>query len=439
MKGFKLVKFLIFSMAVFLAPKISEAQELIQISIHPGESLYVHSAENIGIFSNIKNSGTFGTRANSVTSFFGQRWINSQGARVLDESVNGISGQGGNVKFRSLTNSLQVIENQTTVQPNNGFPNLTIANSGNVMLDGTNLIIRRNLNFENGNLILNSRNVVLPLNGTITGFSNSSFIVTGTGTNGGFLVRNSSGLQQPDLIFPIGTAVGSYTPASLNYRGAAQEIKVRVFDNVYDKAAFGIPDNVNYVPKTWNVSFSASDPSAVMTLNTQHNLSEEGPNFTANRLQSFISRYVLATEQWDKITPSPIGAGILASGNAIANAYMHTRAAISGLSSNEFFSKSTIRTSSIAGLRIPSGISPNNDGLNEKFIIENLKPTDKVRLDIYNRWQSLVFRDGNYKNTFDGIGNQKGLVSNELPDGTYYYILNINTEKPITGYIIINR
>jgi gliding motility-associated-like protein len=100
-----------------------------------------------------------------------------------------------------------------------------------------------------------------------------------------------------------------------------------------------------------------------------------------------------------------------------------------------------MKNNSLTGtrLRIPEGISPNNDGLNDKFVIENLNPTDKVRIEIYNRWQGLVFRDPNYKNNFEGIGNQNGLISNILPDGTYYYILNFNDSKPITGYIIINR
>jgi hypothetical protein len=47
--------------------------------------------------------------------------------------------------------------------------------------------------------------------------------------------------------------------------------------------------------------------------------------------------------------------------------------------------------------------------------------------------------DTNYKNSFDGVGNQGGLVNNILPDGTYYYILNFNDSKPVTGYIVINR
>lgn len=423
---------------MFFVPGISQAQEVIQISIQPGESFSVHSGETVGIFSDLKNGGTFGSDVNSAISFFARRWINTPTGIIADESTSGISGRGGNFRFHSPTNSPQFIESQN-LQANSGFPNLTIANTGNLTLEGSDLLVRGNLNFDAGHLILNNRNTVLGAAATITGFDKDKFVVTGSGSSGGYLTRNSTGLPQADLVFPIGTTVGSYTPASLNYRGVAQSIKVRVFDNVYDKAIFGIPDNVNYVPKTWNVSLTTTDPNAVMTLNTQHNTVEEGSNFAANRLTSFLSRYTAGTELWDKIAPTSLGTGSLTSGTAIPNAYVHSRAAISGLALNEYFAKSVLKNTSTAGLRIPSGISPNNDGLNEKFIIENLKPTDQVRLDIYNRWQTLVFRDRNYKNTFDGIGNQKGLINNELPDGTYYYILNINTEKPITGYIVINR
>jgi hypothetical protein len=50
-----------------------------------------------------------------------------------------------------------------------------------------------------------------------------------------------------------------------------------------------------------------------------------------------------------------------------------------------------------------------------------------------------VFRDNDYKNSFEGIGNQQGVVNNELPDGTYYYVLHFNDSKPVTSYLIINR
>lgn len=438
MQRFREVFFLVVLIVCFLVPALSQAQELIQVSIQPGESLTVHSGETVGIFSDVKNAGSFGAHSNSIVSFFAGRWTNAPEGLIIDESSNGLSGRGGNFKFQSPGNSPQVIESQN-LQANAGFPNLTIANSGNVTLEGSDLTVRGNLNFEDGHLILNNRNAILGSAATITGFDKDKYVVTGSGTNGGFLIRNSSGLQQHDLVFPIGTSLASYNPASLNYRGVDQNIKVRVFDNVYDKAVLGIPDNVNFVPKTWNVSFSVSDPGAVMTLNTQHNSNEEGSNFAANRSASYLSRYIASIELWDKITPTALGAGSIISGTAVPNAYVHTRTGNSELSLNEYFAKSALKITSVAGLRIPAGISPNNDGLNEKFIIGNLNPTDLVKLDIYNRWQTLVFRDGNYKNTFDGTGNHKGWANNELPDGTYYYILNINTEKPITGYIVINR
>ncbi|MBC7487921.1 MAG: hypothetical protein H7282_14355, partial [Cytophagaceae bacterium] len=225
-QSFKRYIYIKFFIVCFLGPQLLEAQELTQVSIHANESFYVHTAESVGIFSDLKNSGTFGAYSNSIISFFGQRWSNMQGSRLVDESSNGISGQGGSYKFKSLTNAPQIIENQN-IQADHGFPSLTIANAANVRLEGTDLFIKRNLSFENGRLILNDRNAVLALDATITGFDNNKFIVTGTATNGGFLVRNLSGLQKPDVVFPVGTTPTSYTPASVDYRGVAQNIKVR--------------------------------------------------------------------------------------------------------------------------------------------------------------------------------------------------------------------
>lgn len=433
----KLVSFL-FTFIFILKSNWSTGQELIQMAIHPNEALYVHPTENVAIFSDLKNSGTLGTLPNSVIRFMGHRWTNKQSARLVDGSFDGMSGQGGSFRFQSPKNSNQIIDNQD-VNANNAFPNLTIANSGNVTLEGTDLFIRRNLNFESGHLILNNRNSVLASNSTITGFDNNKFVVTGTRSTGGFLIRHTSGLPQPDFVFPVGVNVGSYTPASLSYKGIAQNIKVRVFENVYEKATYGAQDNVNKVPRTWNVSFGAIDQSAVFSINTQHNASEEGTNFRDRRLESFLSRFSSSSGEWDKIASTGLTIGNLTSGTAIPNSFISSRTDITGVSINEFFSKAVATNSALLGLRIPQGISPNNDGLNERFVIEHLKPGDQVRIDIYNRWQTLVFRDGDYKNTFDGIGNQGGMINKELPDGTYYYILNVNAEKPITGHIIINR
>jgi hypothetical protein len=69
-------------------------------------------------------------------------------------------------------------------------------------------------------------------------------------------------------------------------------------------------------------------------------------------------------------------------------------------------------------------------------------------VEIYNRWGVLVFERNGYNNddrAFRGISEGRVTVkqSEELPEGTYYYILKYkdsagnNFEK--AGYLYINR
>ncbi len=429
--------YILFALFVLL-PFVLRAQEIVQMTVHSGESFYVHPEANVTVFSDFNNAGSVGSYNQSTINFLGQRWNNLSGSRIVDESVGGLSGFGGNIKF-SGTNSPQFINTLTPAQSNTGFPNITLANPLNLTLLGNDLLIRKSFNFQSGRVILNSRNAVIQAGANISGFDNTKYFVSGTATSGGYLIRKTSGSQNTQIIFPLGSTVGSYTPASIVYTGIAQDLKLRVFDNVYDKATFGNPDNVNYVTKTWNLSFTNLDPNAILVLNAQHNSTEEGSQFAAIRTKSFISRYQSNIEKWDSTNGTGLTPGIISSGSPIPGSYINTRTIRGGMGLNEYFSKSVVKENVLANYRVPVGISPNNDGLNDKFVIENLKATDKVRIEIFNRWQSLVFRDSDYKNTFEGIGNQQGMVNNNLPDGTYYYILYFNDSKPVTGYIIINR
>ncbi|MDP2414619.1 gliding motility-associated C-terminal domain-containing protein [Daejeonella sp.] len=429
--------YILFAFSI-LFPSVLRAQEIVQMTVHSGESFYVHPEANVSVFSDLNNSGSLGSYNLSTINFLGQRWNNMSGSRIVDESTGGQTGLGGTIRF-SGTTSPQNINTLTNAQNNTGFPNITLANPQNLILQGNDLLVRRSFNFLSGKVILNNRNAIMQIGANIAGFDNNKYFVTGTATSGGSLIRKTSGSQNTQIIFPLGSTVGSYAPASITYTGIAQDLKLRVFDNVYDKATFGNPDNVNFVTKTWNLSLTNLDPNANIVLSAQHHSSEEGSQFTADKTKSFLSRYQSNIEKWDSTNGTGLTPGIISSGSPIPGAFINTRTISGGIGLNEYFSKSVVKENVLANYRVPVGISPNNDGLNDKFVIENLKATDKVRIDIYNRWQSLVFRDTNYKNTFEGIGNQKGLVNNNLPDGTYYYILYFNDSKPVTGYIIINR
>ncbi|WP_415580131.1 gliding motility-associated C-terminal domain-containing protein, partial [Flavobacterium longum] len=100
---------------------------------------------------------------------------------------------------------------------------------------------------------------------------------------------------------------------------------------------------------------------------------------------------------------------------------------------------------------IHNAFSPNGDGLNEYFSIENIEqfecyPTNKV--EIYNRWGVLVYDTKQYDNaanSFKGVSEGRVTVSkaSELPTGTYFYIIEYTTSDGANvkkdGYLYLSR
>ncbi|MCH8331605.1 MAG: gliding motility-associated C-terminal domain-containing protein, partial [Bacteroidetes bacterium] len=84
---------------------------------------------------------------------------------------------------------------------------------------------------------------------------------------------------------------------------------------------------------------------------------------------------------------------------------------------------------------VPSGISPNGDELNDRFLIKGIEKFFGSELLIYNRWGKKVFESTNYDNSWRGT-NKRG---EDLPDGTYFYILNLSDGTNRSGYIVLRR
>ncbi len=80
-------------------------------------------------------------------------------------------------------------------------------------------------------------------------------------------------------------------------------------------------------------------------------------------------------------------------------------------------------------------ITPNDDGRNDYFDLSQLNPDGNCKLTIMNRYGSEVWVANEYKNDWKGV-NKGG---NELPDGTYYYILECGTELRHVSAITIWR
>ncbi|MDW8274480.1 MAG: Ig-like domain-containing protein [Chitinophagales bacterium] len=112
------------------------------------------------------------------------------------------------------------------------------------------------------------------------------------------------------------------------------------------------------------------------------------------------------------------------------------------INANVFCSDATVKinVSPPPPLEIPEGISPNNDGINDKFVIKNIERFPKSELLVFNRWGDIVWRSPGegYKNDFDGTWEQN---NQPLPDATYYYVLKLNDgkSKDIAGFLVIHR
>ena len=89
-------------------------------------------------------------------------------------------------------------------------------------------------------------------------------------------------------------------------------------------------------------------------------------------------------------------------------------------------------------LHIPGGFSPNGDGKNDRFVIGNTG-NDKISLEVYNRWGNAVYKNSDYKNTWDGKCNQGLHLGDDVPEGTYYYIITVNSSERFASFITIMR
>jgi gliding motility-associated-like protein len=79
--------------------------------------------------------------------------------------------------------------------------------------------------------------------------------------------------------------------------------------------------------------------------------------------------------------------------------------------------------------QIQKGISPNGDGLNDFLELVAKK------VEIFNRYGKEVYSKENYNNDWHG----QFMGGGEMPDGTYYFVIELVSGAKKTGWIYINR
>ncbi|MDF2448836.1 MAG: conserved repeat domain protein [Bacteroidota bacterium] len=76
-------------------------------------------------------------------------------------------------------------------------------------------------------------------------------------------------------------------------------------------------------------------------------------------------------------------------------------------------------------LNVFNGFTPNGDGINDSWVIENIENFPNNTVSIFNRWGSKIWSTSNYNNTdnkWDGKSNDGA----EVISGTYFYVIEID-------------
>lgn len=94
-------------------------------------------------------------------------------------------------------------------------------------------------------------------------------------------------------------------------------------------------------------------------------------------------------------------------------------------------------------LFLSESFSPNNDGFNDTWDIPGLEEFPNNHLKIFNRYGDLVYQAQPYLKDWNGVANEGTIPlgeGNVLPEGTYFYMLDLgNGEEPFTGYVYIRK
>ena len=84
-----------------------------------------------------------------------------------------------------------------------------------------------------------------------------------------------------------------------------------------------------------------------------------------------------------------------------------------------------------------TGFSPNNDGVNDVWVISGIDVSPN-KVTIYDRWGNEVWDGENYNNT-SVVWSGKNKNNEELTAGTYFYMIKVKDQKAVKGWVEITK
>ncbi|TXE06376.1 gliding motility-associated C-terminal domain-containing protein [Seonamhaeicola algicola] len=231
--------------------------------------------------------------------------------------------------------------------------------------------------------------------------------------------------------------------------------------NWYEDAALTMPligtesliNGEDYYVTQTNVSGCESEPVQInVTINdaptpTLTNANETyciNDNPTISELTNNISYNASA---YDVVWYDEASEGtVLSSSDALSNTTTVYYAALVDIATGCESSVRLAVTPDITGcgkVELPDGFSPNGDGVNDTYNVDNLSILyPNFEIEIFNRNGNVVYKGNANTPRFDGTSNQsRTLIKGDLPVGVYFYIFKFNDgeHKPEQGRLYLSR
>jgi len=256
----------------------------------------------------IPSGTTLSPVVNSTTAVCNNLTINSGASMTFQTGSNVLEVKGTFVNNGTFTvnNGKLKLSGTTQAIPAATYKDLEISGGGTKTAAGA-INVSGVLTLSSGYLQLGNNSLTLGNSASVVGGSPSSFVITNG--SGPMRVQNLGATGKTGAVtFPIGTAVGFYTPVTITNTGTNDIFGARVINSVYSAYTNDVPSgaiqNTYNVNKTWLITEgTAGGSNANITFGWDSNAEQPGFNSGA----CFVGHYHVG--RWNTAFPAKTANG----------------------------------------------------------------------------------------------------------------------------------
>ena len=309
----------------------------------------------------------------------------SEGEITINGNFNNLSKAnhnkiGGKIIFTNEDNR-QYLESLSELY----FSKVVFDNENGIQLK-SNMLISDTLELKNGIIHLYDYTLSILSEGYILGDFNQDKMISTSGS--GRLIKYVR--PEDNFIFPVGDTieVNKYLPFKYKVNTIDASYGANISCNVKPEKDTSISEKYNSVNTYWDL---VSNQITEINCDIEANLYLENYKGDLNKTYGVVK---MSDQVWKHI-------GIIRD-----NKIKGTLTSINTISAQEI------------PISIYSAFSPNNDGINDYWVIPDIDKYPECIVRIYDRYGKLVYEKYAYNNDWDG---RNRLTSKKLPPGTYFY------------------